>query len=216
MAETASLNYDDLDGFNMPRFFDEYLELNYDRKEGNDFYSRDVVPTTPDYTWDFSIVSNSNEPILSLRWDNSYFGENDKELYLWDVNLLRPINMRQVDSYTFDKSRSQSFRVFFGSKEFLKEKIIVNELVLHTVWPNPSTGYFKVSFTLPEASQDQHVELILVDMLGRLTWSTSGDFTSGYHEITWNRTNEIAEGLYVIQLKLGATYKQERLVLKNE
>ena len=82
MNQKASLKFDRYDGFNLPRFFDTYLELNHNKKEGDDYYAKDIVPTEEQHMWEFFIESTLEENLIRLEWNNSYFGENDKELLL--------------------------------------------------------------------------------------------------------------------------------------
>ncbi len=53
MNEKASDGFDPYDMFNMPRFFDRYLELHHTKKDGSDIYSNDVVPRSDQYEWEF-------------------------------------------------------------------------------------------------------------------------------------------------------------------
>ncbi len=214
MNHQASDQFDQYDGFNMPRFFESYLELNHNKKEGDDFYSKDIVPTTDQYEWEFFIESTMDERLITFEWDNSYFGENEKELYLWDVSRQRAVDMRTVTSYAFDKQNSKSFKVFYGSKDFVKKETAVNEMVLHSIFPNPADGDVTVSFTLPESASTQAVTFLMTDVMGRKCWDFSGSYKSGYHEVTWKRTQEETNGIYLISLKAGTKVKQARVIMK--
>src|SRR5258706_6181437 len=83
MNEKASVGFDLLDGFTMPRFLEPFLEVNHDKKEGVAHYSSVIVPTSASHVWEFSVESSSDERRMMLTWDNSYFGDNDHELFLW-------------------------------------------------------------------------------------------------------------------------------------
>jgi len=214
MNEKASDGFDAYDGFSMPRFFETYLELNHSKKESGDFYSKDIVPTANQYEWDFSVATTLKENLLQFTWDNSYFGGNEKELYLWDVHQQRAINMRAVSNYSFNKNSAKSFKVFYGPQDFIKEKTAVNELVLHSVFPSPATEEITISFTLPEAAKAQSVLFTMTDMMGRKCWDFEGKFASGYHEIKWLRAKDLANAIYFLNLKSGAANKQAKVVLK--
>ena len=214
MNVKASENFDLLDGFNMPQFFETFIELDHRKKEGKDFYSSDIVPNADHHIWDFDIVSTKEEGPITLSWDNSYFGANDKELYLWDVSLQRSINMRLANSYAFQKNTSGSFKVIYGPAAFVKEKIAVQGLIIHGLWPNPTSEGVTVSFTLPESPSAKTLEFSITDLTGRKIWGQESAFGSGYHEVSWNRTVELAPGLYIMKLGYGAESEVRRLVLK--
>ncbi len=112
MNVKALEHFDVLDGFNMPHFFDSFIALEHQKKEGKDFYSTDIVPHADQHVWSFDIVSSEEKEPITLSWDNSYFGPNDKELYLWDASLQRSINMRLTNSYPFQRNTSGSFKAF--------------------------------------------------------------------------------------------------------
>ncbi len=88
MNEKASDRFDRYDGFNPPRFFEKYLELNHTKKEGEDAYSKDIVLSADQHTWEFQIESSLEDKIIQLKWDNTHFGNNQKDLYLCTYMLL--------------------------------------------------------------------------------------------------------------------------------
>ncbi len=214
MNKKAVEGFDILDGFNMPPFFENFIELRHAKKVGNDFYSSDIVPTSDQYVWEFNIESTKDQQPITLRWDNSYFGSNDRELYLWDEALKRAINMRMMDTYTFQKNISKFFKVIYGDESFVKEKIDVHHLVVHAIWPNPVNQEAAISFSLPQSPSLEKVEFEIVDLLGRKIWNHQSEFSSGYHEVVWKRLNDQSDGVYFIRLTSGGTSELRRLVLK--
>lgn len=213
MNEKAADGFDRYDGFNMPRFFDRYLELHHTKKDGSDIYSNDVVPRSDHHEWEFSVVSTLGDPIIKLEWNNEYFGDNDQELYLWDVKNSRAINMRTTTQYAFDKSTVSSFKIFYGKSTFIKEKTQVESVVIHEPFPNPATEELKISFTLPELPDKQYVSISLMDLMGRRQWSYQNAFNGGYHKVMWKRNGE-ASGIYIISVQSGSTMKQLKVILK--
>ncbi len=212
MNVESSDGYDPLDGLNMPHFFNAYLEVNHTKQANGSSLSKDIIPTSENHIWEFSINSNSDQ-LLTFSWDNSYFGDNESQLYLWDVELQRSVDMRSTDSYSFSKNESKSFQVLFGSPEFILENIDVTGFIMHNIWPNPIDKEMNMSFTLPVADGAQEVAMDMVDMMGRKVWSYNNKFDPGYHEISWIRES-IPAGIYVITLKFDGINKQTRLILK--
>ena len=173
-----------------------------------------MVPTAEEYVWEFYVESTLAESLIRLEWDNSYFGQNDKELYLWDVSQQRAIDMRTTSTYSFNKKTSKEFKVVFGARDFIKEKTRVPELVLHSIFPNPADDELAIAFTLPEAATSHPVYFSMTDVMGRKCWEAQGEYGSGYHEATWKRIKNEASGIYFISIKSGLTTRQARVVLK--
>ena len=213
MNTKASDAYDALDGITLPRCFDEYLELNHSKSVNRYTFSKDIVSPNGNHTWQFSLASSLEQENITITWDNSYFGSNDRQLVLWDEQAQRGIDMKRATSYSFTKNQAGLFRVVYGSEEYVKQETTVDQLVFHSVSPNPSEGDVTISFSLPQESQSR-VMIQAVDMLGRSLWKSENLFTSGYHEVVWKRDNREAKGLYLIQVKTANQARQMRLILK--
>jgi len=217
MHPQASLSYDKWDDFTVPRFL-EYLELDHSKKLRDIHYTKDVVPTAKNYEWTFDVES-SQEGIIEMNWDNTYFGDNEKQLILWDVQQQIPINMREQDKYMIDPSAGKAFKVFYGDKDFVKEKALPDKMVFHSVFPNPSEGRFTFAFSTTGRPEDKWVSLEVVDMLGRqVVTITEGDYTPGYHEVSWDAVDRsgapLTGGIYLTRLKNAATEIPKKIVLK--
>ncbi|HMJ67304.1 MAG TPA: choice-of-anchor tandem repeat GloVer-containing protein [Cyclobacteriaceae bacterium] len=211
MHKDAREGYDMYDGFTMPRFFENYLEVNHRKSDHGDFYSMDIVPTSQYHVWEFDVESNSDVALTKFQWDNSNFGENEKTLILWDVARMVAIDMRKTNVYEFNRSESNSFKVYFGDKDGLAKDIGVDRLVFHSVSPNPTEGPVEVAFSIPE---DGNVQFQVVDLLGRIHWTGESHFTRGYHEAVLTKEFDTAKGLYIVQIKYGTSNLQKRIVVR--
>ena len=214
MSTKASDGFDVFDGFNLPRFFETFVELNHDKKQGSDYYSMDIVTPNENYVWDFSVDSNDDEELIIISWDNSYFGTNNRELYLWDVKQQRAIDMRATAQYRFNKRTSNGFRAVYGSKDFVMKETSVDKLVFHQVWPNPAEDKISVSFSLPNNATEENVSFSLLDAMGRKIWQQDGSFNGGYNEGEWLRTSEVTSGTYVLIISNRGITRQSRVILK--
>ncbi len=214
MNQEAQVDFDRYDELTLPRFL-EYVEIVHNKPQKfNSNYTKDIVPTTENFTWDFVVESNVDDPLIELTWDNSYFGNNDKQLYLWDVALSKAVNMRTQTSYTFSRDISHDLKVIYGNQDYVKEKISVSELVFHNVSPNPVTTSALISFSVPEDVDQQTIEISALDLMGRKVWANSNQFQSGYHEVNWDIENKAIKGIYIVQIQSGNDLKHKRIVLK--
>ncbi|MEQ8362283.1 MAG: FG-GAP-like repeat-containing protein [Cyclobacteriaceae bacterium] len=208
MNPEAKLSYDDFDDVTVPRLND-FLEMNFHHPEHfAKRFSRDVVPTQEEYTWQFTVDSNL-DGLATLQWDNTSFGANENELYLLDVAQQKPINMRDASAYTFDANISSQFKVYFG--EHLAAKIQPEKIKLGKAYPNPTSGLTTIPFTLPEATGSYHVRLEVYDMVGRrVDILQNGLLPAGFYESEWDSTNkQFSNGLYTYRLVVAGDRKNE-------
>ena len=216
MNQKANDAYDVYDDFTLPRFLD-YIELNHASKElFNISYTKDIIPTAENHTWEFFVESNSNE-VVTMNWDNSYFGNNSKQLVLWDVNLQRGLDMRKESKYSFSKSRSGHLKVFYGNEQYVKEKSTVSQIVFHDVFPNPAKDIVTISFSIPK---EDNVTIGVFDIMGRkIATVADGNFKAGYHEVSWNTLDgsgsAVTNGIYITQIKGLNSDHQKRLSINK-
>jgi hypothetical protein len=76
--------------------------------------------------------------------------------------------------------------------------------------PNPSTGGFRISFSLPT---DGPANLAVYDLAGRLvTELYSGTATTGEHSVVWN-TGDLPSGCYIVMLRTDEGVESKSCVL---
>ena len=200
MHPQANLQFDAFDDVNPPHFAD-YAEIQFPHpSEIIKKFSRDVVPPQNSYTWEFDI--DSNLPGLSeLYWNNTRFGENSKELYLYDVELQKLVDMRTENKYQFDARTSSRFKIFFGDD--LKKEIKPERITLGIAYPNPAQSQTTIPFTLSENGSVYHVSLEIFDSMGKKVGTlVQGDFTSGFYNAIWDFSGaQSAQGIYHIRLE---------------
>jgi len=213
MSKEASDEYDVLDGITLPRCFDEYLELNHHKDVNGYAFSKDIIAPTENHTWEFSIATSLPQDNITITWDNSYFGDNDRHIVLWDDKAQRAVDMKRSDSYTFDKNSRGKFKVVYGSEEYTRLQTKVDHLVFHSVSPNPSAGDVNIAFSLPQENSGP-VAFQAFDVMGRSVWKAESQFTGGFHEVVWKRDGRESHGLYILQIQAGKQAQQMKLIIK--
>lgn len=203
MATDASESFDAFDRITPPRFFD-YLELNFDHPEFFAHkFSRDIVPTASEKEWDFTVESNQSG-ITTLTWDNTQFGDNSLELFLYDTDRDQAVNMRENNSYSFDLNSSRSFKIFFGTNA--RSQVMPDFASLGKAWPNPTSGTVNIPFTLSEKIGLSHVNLEVFDLMGKKV-ATLMDCTLNpdFYVSQWDaRDDQVKNGLYTYRLVVSA------------
>jgi len=84
------------------------------------------------------------------------------------------------------------------------------QICLYPNYPNPCNPTTTIAFTLPDAYK---VKLAVYDMLGKeVAVIADGQFTSGYHTVTWSARN-LASGFYFYRLTSGSVTKTGKMIL---
>jgi hypothetical protein len=213
MNAQASAAYDTHDWIVPPQFLTEYLQVTHTKKINDDNFAKDIVPTAAEHEWEFFVNTSFADDLITLAWNNTYFGNNDRALYLWDVTQQRAIDMRTTNTFTFDKRISGRFKVFYGSKEFVEDRTQVDGLVLHPVFPNPAQQHFTVAFTLPKTTQLQLVAITITDATGRMASTYEKEFASGYQQVEGS-TERMMPGCYIITVHAGIAVKHTLMIVR--
>ena len=216
MHPSAKEQNDKFDDYTLPRFID-YLELNFNKKLYGSAFTRDIVPTSNQHTWEFQVESNLSDEITELRWDNSYFGAADLQLVLWDVEQQRAVDMKKEDHYAFEANASGSFRIFFGDKNFVKAETRPTHAVFHSASPVPSATNITFGFSVPESNEQVSTSLAVYNLMGqKVATLVDGSVPAGYQQAVWNIEDgtKPAVGMYISVLKFGNTTLQKRLIIK--
>lgn len=199
MHVDASFSYDQFDDVNGPRFI-SYLDMNFAHPEhfAKEF-ARDVVPQQKGYTWGFVVSTNLNE-ISTFRWDASeLIKKTDADIYLLDVTLQRPVNIRTTSEYRFDPQVSREFKIFFGND--VKEKLKPETITLGDAYPNPSNSKVTIPFTVPEGQTQYYVTLEVYDIMGKkMCTLVSQSLPSGFYTSQWEPGQETNSGLYIYRM----------------
>jgi ELWxxDGT repeat protein len=217
MSGDASMEYDQYDDFTLPRFQD-YLEVNHNKSFFKNFYTKDVIPSTENHIWEFSVESNLGG-ITEMGWDNSYFGNNSKNISLFDIEANATIDMKQSNSYSFESTASRKFKVVYGSEAFVKDNALPQGLVINNVYPNPTESSVTIGITVPNHSANDQTVVSINNVLGKLITNVyEGTLTPGYHELKWSGIDALGQrptqGLYLVEVKTGPSVKVKRLVIK--
>ena len=199
MHPDAKVSKDIYDIVTPPQFI-KYVGMN---TVHDDFFkpkfSRDVVPTTKTYNWNFNIESNINTSSAEISWDNHELAGATSELLLYDVSERTLIDMKASGHYSFDPKRSHNFKFFFGADpSFVKPDI----QEIGNVWPNAVTDIAHVPYLVKEKSV---IQIDIYDLVGRrITRVVDGEQEAGYHTAMWDRTASdgavVSPGIYLYRM----------------
>lgn len=214
MAPDADESIDNYDDVTPPRFID-FLELNFDHPEHiAKRFTREIVPTQQNYTWDFTIDSNL-EGMAELSWNNAPLMTSGKDIFLLDVKGQTLVNMKESGSLRFDPKSSRQFRIYYGDNL----RISPDRVQLGRAYPNPASGLTTIAFSLPETGGlNQSVSLDIVDAMGHVVGVVQqGRFDPGFHAASVD-VSELTKGFYTYRLSVqnrnGRTTEVNKLIIK--
>lgn len=177
----------------------------------------DVVTTSPHYTWHGQLDSHNG---VTLSWDNSFFGDNDKHLVLEIEGQAQLINMRSF-TQTFVPRGSQTFFIHYGNEEYIKSETLTEQVLTSHVYPNPfnkNSESIQIAMALPKGTTTVHLSLI--DTKGKTAaLSPEAQFDEGRRLITWkNDYSLLSSGLYLLRIavtdKSGPQYFYKKLLIE--
>ncbi len=204
MHPEASLLKDEFDGMALPRFivFTDLYTIHEDYFYP--WFSRDVVPTSQEYTWTFTLESNQIIGNANLIWDHQSLRENEAELYFLDKNTGRLVDMKTQGSCSIDlKGNSFPFEIYYMADP--EAKFSINNLLLGNAFPNPASTRTTIPVSLPQSLGPYNMNLSIYDLNGKLvTTLAAGSYEPGYYEFEWEITDEAlqagAKGMFFYQL----------------
>ncbi len=217
MNSDAQLEKDMNDLYTVPRFI-QYLEINFQRDEYiNSPLTMDVVPTAENFEWNFTVNSNLEGQELALQWDNSYWGDSEKQLLLFDEVTRKTINMREQREYKYNYSAARNFKVLFGDQEYVESNLAPKIVSIDNAYPNPFGDKIFIPIGLPEHSSEYNVTLEIYDQIGRKINDRILSNTSyGYQNIEWDATdyqgNKVSKGIYFVHLLIQNEEKSENFI----
>ena len=220
MKQDADVSKDVYDRVRAPRFI-EYLDVNFPKPEYfAPEFSKDIVPTSDQYIWEFTVETNSADPEIKLEWSGVTVGDYDKELWLYNKDREVIVNMQEVQHYEFSNQGTHNFAIYYGDREFIERELLPARAVLAAAYPNPFTDNLTVLFTLPGSIDSDMIRLSVFDLMGRKVKDIWEDaYRPGFYEISWDGTNAsgtpVAVGTYLIRLEVNGQESIFRRIIKH-
>jgi hypothetical protein len=207
MRPEAKEGRDRYDLLSMP-YLTDYLEFNSLNPAFEERMSKDFVPTAEGHVWAFEATTSYAPGRATLKWDNSYFGDNAVELMLYDVANETVVNMREATEYSFHLSGSHTFRIYYGDEAYLKENLQPAGITLGYAYPNPFGETAFIPFTLPPGNGFYTVKATVFNAIGQQVRTLLNEkLESGFHTLSWDGANDagerLGEGMYYYKLSIS-------------
>jgi hypothetical protein len=143
--------------------------------------------------WEF-FVNTSHEGNVTLSWDNNAVSKlsDEVKIILYDQVARRSIDMKKVNSYTFEQS-GMSRRFTINNAE----NVVPKTFELSQNYPNPFNPTTTIQYGLPF---DANVIIEIYNNIGqRIATPFIGAAEAGYHEVKFDAAL-CASGLYYYRI----------------
>jgi hypothetical protein len=214
MHPDAIASKDMYDGLVVPRFVN-YVELyTYHNEFFTPKFSKDVMPTGLQGSWDLTFESNVESESVDLYWPAGDLGQGSAKLFLVDLTAGRWIDMKTSSSYTFKPNGPHKFRIAFAADE---EHLDLAVNMMGVPYPNPFTDQVTIPFAVHKAPAQ--ISIVVYDAMGRrITDLVNAQFEKGIHEVTWDGNapggSPVPSGMYFCRMMGDAMIMTERIIKK--
>ena len=211
MNQRAENGGDFLDKIILPRFY-TYLEVQHNHDYLGSPITHSIVESSPEYIWNFDVETNIKSNMVTIFWDNTYFGDNDRHMVLVNRANGDMINMRENTSYSFTNNGTIPFTIKYGGMEVLENAAILVE----DAYPNPFDHEVKIPIYLPDIFTNYEVSAQIYSITGVLVREIDAENKlPGNHFITWNNENnqghEVTNGMYIFKV----TIRSENVLIEK-
>ena len=189
------------DGTNMPMLEGlSSFDINFREVQGKTLV-KDIVPPTENYSWQ-ATISSDNGGII--RWENFYFGDNDKQLVIEMSDRVELIDMRSSTQAIIPKG-NHVIKFHYGARDYVDGQVLENSTRIGHIYPNPlrkNAGQLFISISLPEGENEVGLSLKSIYGSGALL-SYKGVYTGGRQSIDWaNDFSQLPSGLYLLRVEI--------------
>ncbi len=221
MHVDASLHKDVYDAVALPDFdFLGQSQIKFDHPEHqNGSFRKDIVPLQQDFIWDFYIDNPRNATGSVLEWDAATRGSIDGELFLYDIQKEKIIDMNQVNSYVVP-AQSSRFQIYFGSSAFIDENLKPQKITVGAVYPNPFNDNVSISYTLADSEDEYQVHFMVYNTFGQLVHQNARKDSAGFHTLLWTAVdkggNTLAPGIYIYKMIIQGNAETRRVEVSGK
>ena len=208
MHPRASTGIDEQDMKGLPRF-STFLDLNFPvENHPNKAFRENYVATQDSYSWDMEIASNGGDPI-KVSWENEYFGNNEKELWLENLQTGQVLDMRkQTTLHIKPQSEKSLFRIHFGPLAYVQSQVGDLFPWIGEPYPNPSSDRLSFELFIPHVDDPIQIKATLYSMIGQKVaekvWRLSSP--SHQHRLKWRVATQVqSKGMYLYKISIESS-----------
>ncbi|MEM6631473.1 MAG: CARDB domain-containing protein, partial [Bacteroidota bacterium] len=209
MHSKAIEGRDALDMQGLPRF-STFLDLNFPLEDSpNKSFRENYVNTQDSYTWNMEVQS-SDKGVIEVSWENAYFGNNTKELWLENLQTGQVIDMRlKKTAYVRSSGQENVFRIHFGPLEYVQAQIQQSTPWIGEPFPNPFTNKLAFELFIPNSGGKAKVEGELFNLIGQKVTEKVWHLDSNHPNqlLKWDVSSQLhTKGVYLYKLRVSSNF----------
>jgi len=215
MHESAKIERDVFDIPSLPRFI-KYSDIRFDHPEDYmESFVKDIVPSTDNHIWEFTVSSNFDVEKIGLNWDQIYLSTTDKKFILFDIEAQKVVDMSYQNTYNFPKTLARKFKLLYGNENFINENLVTDNSGFGNVYPNPFRSAIEIPFHLKQSTENYTVDILVYDTKGnKVIGLMEGQrLDAGFHMISWDgfgqSNKKVDAGMYMVRLIVNGTTGRE-------
>jgi|GEM_PF-4072540 len=201
--------FDLFDDFAVPRF-SEFVDITF-LNESDEKISKDITQTADHHIWEFYVNTNVTNGWATIKWDNSFFGEGNKSLWLFDTELNNLVRMGDENSYKYKiRHESRKFKIYFGEEDYLIDNVLPEKIKIGNTFPNPVNKTINIPISLPKEEGSYNIDLVIYDIIGNQVFSMSETkIKHGFHNSKISvESNRLNKGLYLVKVVVQSNVKE--------
>ncbi|WKZ61316.1 MAG: T9SS type A sorting domain-containing protein [Cyclobacteriaceae bacterium] len=211
MHPDAKILKDEFDRTSMPFLQGMgFFELQVHNLEEGRPFTRDIVPTQDAYTWRVKIHKDDQGSLI-MQWDNTKFGNNDKQLFLFNPLTQEAVNMRKKSTAHLG-TETENIVIMYGDQAYIEEELKRETLTFAPAFPNPSIGKISIPMYIPESAWGMPVKISIFNAQGQLlSHVVDKSLPHGNHTFEWTATQT---GLYLLRLTAGNKTTTQKIIIR--
>lgn len=211
MHPDAKILKDEFDRTSMPFLQGMgFFELQVHNLEEGRPFTRDIVPTQDAYTWRVKIHKDDQGSLI-MQWDNTKFGNNDKQLFLFNPLTQEAVNMRKKSTAHLG-TETENIVIIYGDQAYIEEELKRETLTFAPAFPNPSIGKISIPMYIPESAWGMPVKISIFNAQGQLlSHVVDKSLPHGNHTFEWTATQT---GLYLLRLTAGNKTTTQKIIIR--
>jgi hypothetical protein len=163
-------------------------------------FSDDIVPTTQQHSWQFTLSSNLDDGPAVITWDRESLNKSESQIMLIDLTDQKWLDMKSVSGYSFSWKNDRQIKIAYARNGDIDPGVTW----LGQAYPNPFIN--KVSIPVLVSAGKLDVQVDVFDLMGRKVKSISNRFSNpGHHELLWDgkddQGNEVSNGILLYRME---------------
>lgn len=154
-------------------------------------------------SWTMKVYSHFGQgSLMTMQLEGLPELKNNEIMAILDMETGYSTLLSDDLDYTFNYKDGYEIKFIKGTKDFVNQSMLVNQLKVSDIYPNPSSGLIKLSLNSPEFEQYPRLHFNVYDLSGNVVFTHQADVKEGYQEFLLDiRNRSLMSGLYMLEIE---------------